>query len=452
MKITFIGGGSLRLIPILRGVMTECPQIFEDAELRFFDLHKDRAQAVITLLQHSPEFRDAGKCHFVCPETLDDALRNIDICYLTMGIRREPQTVLAAHLCSDNGLISTDQLSLTGAFWGVQLGKTVYSIAEKLSKLSPDALMLIFANPVAVYSSMIERFLGVKALGICGGFNNHRYDLTRLFGKDEYTKNCDVVAAGINHMSFILRGTFNGEDIYESIAPKILNDSWQNIFDDDFVMHETMDLMYNTYRKHKYLIFSSEIDGLFHLAPEKINEMQKKLLPPKEIYNPAESAKIAAAKVENNFRILLDSAKNPLQDGIYSNNPLFKIDSYDITIPILKACAGIEKMRIVASGVNNGTISNMPFNAAVEYTMDIDGRKITPVENQFVPEPFLDKVSALSEFQTLLGEAIVKHDHRIFAAALKKYLYSNEKVISKLFDIFKDIIDDEMQKAATFFD
>ena len=109
-------------------------------------------------------------------------------------------------------------------------------------------------------------------------------------------------------------------------------------------------------------------------------------------------------------------------------------------------------MRIVASGVNNGTISNMPFNAAVEYTMDIDGRKITPVENQFVPEPFLDKVSALSEFQTLLGEAIVKHDHRIFAAALKKYLYSNEKVISKLFDIFKDIIDDEMQKAATFFD
>ena len=57
-------------------------------------------------------------------------------------------------------------------------------------------------------------------------------------------------------------------------------------------------------------------------------------------------------------------------------------------------------MRIVASGVNNGAISNMPLNAAVEYTMDIDGRKITPVENQFVPEPFLDKVSALSEFQT----------------------------------------------------
>ena len=237
MKITFIGGGSLRLIPILRGVMTECPQIFEDAELRFFDLHSERAEAVITLIQNAPEFRNVKKSRFILPRTIDEALKDIDICYLTMGIRREPQTVLAAHLCSDNGLISTDQLSLTGAFWGIQLGKTVYSIAEKLSKLSPNALMLIFANPVAVYSSMIERFLGIKALGICGGFNNHRYDLTRLFGKDEYTKNCDVVAAGINHMSFILRGTFNGEDIYENVAPKFLNNSWKNIFDNDFVMY-----------------------------------------------------------------------------------------------------------------------------------------------------------------------------------------------------------------------
>lgn len=220
MKITFIGGGSLRLIPILRGVMTECPQIFDDAELRFFDLHSERAEAVITLIQNAPEFRNVRKCRFVCPETLDEALKDIDICYLTMGIRREP---------------------------------------------------------------------------------------------------------------------------------------------------------------------------------------------------------------------------------------LFKTNSRDITIPILKACAGIEKMRIVASGVNNGAISNMPSNAAVEYSMDIDSRKITPVENQFVPAPFTDMVSSLSAFQTLLGEAIVKHDHRIFAAALEAYPFCNRNVIGKLFGLFKDIINSEMQKASVFF-
>lgn len=452
MKVTFIGGGSLRLIPILRGVMAECPQVFEDAELRFFDLHQDRAQAVMTLLQHSPEFRNAGKCHFVCPETLDDALKNIDICYLTMGIRREPQTVQAAHLCNEVGLISTDQLSLTGAFWGVQLGKIVCGIAEKLAKLSPDALMLIFANPVAVYSCMIERFLGVNALGICGGFNNHRYDLSRLFGKDEYTKECDVVAAGVSHLSFILRGTFKGEDIYQSAAPRLLHDSWKNIFDNNFILHETMDLMRQIYCKHKYLVFSTEIDGIYYLAPEKISNLQKKLLPPSASYNPVESGKAAAEKVENNFRILLESAKGPLTDEIYSEkNPLFTANTRDISVPIFKACANIEKMRIVASGMNNGVIAGMPAEAAVEYTIDIEGKKITPVENQFIPAPFVNIVSSLSEFQTLLGEAIVKHDHRIFASALEAYPFCKKDVVGKLFGLFKDIIDSEMQKASKLF-
>jgi alpha-galactosidase/6-phospho-beta-glucosidase family protein len=180
--------------------------------------------------------------------------------------------------------------------------------------------------------------------------------------------------------------------------------------------------------------------------------MQKKLLPSATSYNPVEAGKAAAQKIENNFKILLESAKNPLQEKIYSANPLFAANTRDISVPIFKACAGIEKMRIVASGVNNGAISNMPLNAAVEYTMDIDGMKITPVENQFVPAPFADMVSALSEFQTLLGEAIVKHDHRIFAAALETYLFCNRQVVGKLFGLFKDIINSEMQKASAFFD
>ena len=451
MKIVFAGGGSLRLIPILRGVLQNCPQVFEDAELRFFDLHADRAQAVITLLRNSPEFRSVKKCRLVLPGTLDEALKDVDVCYITMGIRRQPQSTLAAHISSAAGLISSDQLSLTGAFWGVQLGKTVYGIAEKLAKLSPDALMLIFANPVAVYSSMIERFLGVRTLGICGGFRNHHYDLTRLFGKDEYTEECDVVAAGVNHLSFILRGTFKNEDIYQSVAPRFLNDSWQNIFNDNFVLHETMELMYNTYRQHNYLVFSSEIDGLFHLDPERINALQKRLLPPPETYNPEEAGRAAAETVETNYRKLFQASGNPLQEGIYSENPLFDAAPRDITIPILKACAGIEKMRVVASALNKGAVSGMPEEAAVEYTIDIDGKKIIPVENQFVPEPFYNTVSALSEFQTLLGEAIAKNDHKIFAAALEAYPYYNKEIVGKLFGLFKDIINSEMYKASAFF-
>lgn len=446
MKITFIGGGSLRLIPILRGVLLECPQVFEDAELRFFDLHFDRAQAVVEILKNSPEFSLIKKCRLILPSTLDEALKDIDICYVTMGIRRKVESTLAAFTSSESGLISSDQLSLTGAFWSIPLGKTVYSIAERLAKLSPNALMLIFANPVAVYSTMIERFLGIKALGICGGFTNHRYDLTRLFGKDEYTKDCEVVASGVNHLSFILRGTYKQEDIYQTVAPKLLNNSWKNIFDENFILRECMDILYETYQKYKYLIFSTEIDGLFHIAPERINAIQKRLLPDAKIFNPTEVELFANQKIAENFNILFDAAKNPSQEWVYSHN-LFLPNIKDITIPIFKAYAGIEKMRIVASRINNGAISNMPSDAAVEYTMDINGTKITPVENQFIPEPFVKLISQLSQFQTLLGEAIVKNDHKIFVESLKAYPYYKKEVVNKLFDLFANIIDKNMQQA-----
>lgn len=452
MKVTFIGGGSLRLLPILRGMAQVCPQVFEDSELRFFDLAKERAEANIVLLKHCPEFKFVKNCRLVCPETLDDALKNIDICYITMGIRTQPQSILAGYASLDSGINSSDQLSITGAFYALKLGRIVYGIAEKLKKYSPHALMLIFANPVAIYSSMIERFLGIRALGICGGFANHRYDLTRLLGRDEYDDNYDIVAAGINHLSFILRGTYKNEDIYQTLAPAKLDKNWQNIFAPDTLLHEVMDLMYDTYQKSKYLVFSSEIDGLFHLAPERILPLLKKLYPDRKTFNPAESGRISKEKMENSFKFLLESAKNA--ENIDWNNDdeqLFKVDTRDISIPIFKAFAGIEKMRIVASKVNAGVLPNMPYNAAVEYTMDIEGNKITPVENQFVPEPFLNIISPLSEFQTLVGEAVAKRDCKIFAQALETYPLFRKDVVIKHFEIFKDIIDNDMQETLTFF-
>ena len=452
MKITFIGGGSLRLIPILRGVLAECPQVFEDSELRFFDLNCDRAQAVIDVLKNAPEFSNVKKCNLVLPSTMDEALTDIDICYITMGIRKQPHNTLAAIESSQRGIISSDQLSLTGSFLGIQLGKIVWNIAERLAKLSPNALMLIFANPVAVYSSMIERFLGIKALGICGGFNNHRYDLTRIFGNEEYTHDCDVVAAGVNHFSFILRGTFKQEDIYGSLAPRLLNDSWKNIIpEENFILREGIDILYETYRQSNYLIFSTEMDGLYHASPQRIDVLQRRLTPDANLFDPIAAQQNSLKSIEENFNILFEAAKNTQQEGLY-NHKLFATNTKDITIPILKAYAGIEKMRIVASGVNNGAISNMPNNAAVEYTMDIEGKKITPVENQFVPEPFYDVISKLSLSQTILGEAIAKHDHKLFAEALKVYPYCNNELVCKLFDIFSDSLDEEMLKARAFFE
>ena len=116
------------------------------------------------------------------------------------------------------GYHASDNLSVNGAFLSLRIGRVIFNIAQAMEKCCPDALMLIFSNPVAVYSHLVNTRTKIRALGICGGFNNHKYDLTRLTGRDEYDDNWDVVAAGINHMSFIIRGAYKGKDIFRVTA------------------------------------------------------------------------------------------------------------------------------------------------------------------------------------------------------------------------------------------
>ena len=111
---------------------------------------------------------------------------------------------------------------------------------------------------------------------------------------------------------------------------------------------------------------------------------------------------------------------------------------------ILKAVAGIEKMRIVASHPNYGVVEGLPEGAAAEYTMDIFKDTITPVENQYIPSPFRGLIASLSEFQTLIAEALANRDPRIFAAALDAYPVhrfetKRKEFFRKMFDLYTDV-------------
>ena len=96
MKVAFIGGGSLRLLPLLRGVFDEVPQMFNNGELRFIDLKQERSEAVAAMIGACPEFQKIKNCKLSCPNNLDDGLKDIDVLYLTMAARTEPTETMAA--------------------------------------------------------------------------------------------------------------------------------------------------------------------------------------------------------------------------------------------------------------------------------------------------------------------------------------------------------------------
>ena len=463
MKAVFLGGGSLRLLPVLRGVMGEAPEVFHDGEIRLFDKRKERAEAVAKLIAASPEYRNAP-CKITCPDEIDEALKGVDVLYLTMGARREPTETLAAFAAQEHGYYSSDQLSINGAFLSLRLGDTILGIAKKMEQLCPKALMLIFANPVAVYSCMVNNYTKINALGICGGFSNHRWDLSRLCGRNQFDPDWNVVSAGVNHLSFILRGEYRGEDLYGSLLPRVLDSSWKCMElpgsgNAVKILKTALEILYKLYRRYGTIIFSTELDGLAHVAGTEILEFQREHLAGLVSYDPEREKMKSDQAEQKRFQDVARMSEYPEQ--INWNLPwpeslYFGKDITDISIPIFKALAGIAKMRIAASRPNRGAVTGLPDHAALEYTMELFKDRITPLENQFIPHPFQGLTASLSEFQTLQAEAIAKHDPQIFAAALDAYPVhrfqsARKEFFRKMFDIYTDL-DPYMLEAKRYFE
>ena len=449
MNIVFVGGGSLRILPIVRALF-QSPEVFDGGSIRLVDLKLERAEVVGRLIKRCPEYKNVN-CKVVWTADLDSAMDGADLFYLTTAIEREPSDTFAAQAAAEYGYLHSDQLSINGAFLAARGGNMVMNFARKMEKHCPEAMMLIFANPVAVFSAAVTNYTKIKALGICAGFGNCRWDLPRICGRDRYESEWNIVAAGVNHLSFILRGEYQGRNMNEILGEQLTAD-WQpmQITSNDCGerVREGLQKMVDIYRRFGTMIFSSEFDGMAHILwPWALEKQQGALHQLMKHFNPETAAAEGMQRVENKFLEFAKAASSqqaPDWHTPINNNITFGVDFSEISVPIIRAVAGLETMRITASHPNRGAVRDFSDNAALEYTMDLHGKNIIPVENQYIPSPFKGLISSLSEHQTLLADAIAQQDGRLFADALEAYpmnKFSANRVpyFHRMFEIFSDL-------------
>ena len=449
MNIVFLGGGSLRILPIVRALF-KTPEIFNGGSIRLVDRKLERAEAVGTLIKRCPEYRDS-QCEVIWTDDLDRALDGADLFYLTTSIEREPSDTLALQASVEYGYLHSDQLSINGAFLAARAGNMVMNFARKMEKYCPEAMMLIFANPVAVYSAAVNNYTKIKALGICAGFGNHLWDLPRICGRDRYEDDWDVVAAGVNHLSFILCGQYQGRDMDEILKEQLTPD-WHPIqiksYERKEQIREGLQKIVDVYRRFGTMIFSSEPDGMSHLFWEWALEKQRENLASRlKGFNPDTIGAEQARKIESRFAEFIRTAASPEApdwDTPVSRNTLFGVDFSEISVPIIRALAGIEPMQITASYPNRGAVRDFSDKTVLEYTMTLHGTNISPAENLYIPSPFKGLITSLAEHQTLLGDAIAQQDGKIFADALEAYpmnKFSANRIpfFKRMFEIFSDL-------------
>ena len=462
MKVVFVGGGSFRLLPILRGAFLH-RKIFHNGEVRLVDLDVSRAEMVGRMVMRTPEYAGLN-CKVSWGTDLDRALDGADMLYVTMAVGSPYVTRLSSQASRKRGFISSDNVSLTGAFLGLTAGPTLLDFARRMERYCPDAWMMIFANPVAVYSGMVNNHTSIKALGVCGGFNNHRWDLTRLMGREEFCDEYDVDAAGINHLSFILKGAYRGEDLYEVLG-RYLGPEWKPprvqkaVRHMEHHIHFGLRKLLQMYHRFGKIIFSTEGDGMAHLFYEEMFGRSMKDFKPESKAAMKAQAKAAAKgrkDADQAFRKHLDLELGPEFWSIPNcSDRLFGRDDHDITIPVLRALAGMGTEKIAASRPNRGAVAGFKDRTVLEYSLLLSRRTVRPAGEYEIPDCFQGLISALATHQTLLGDAIACEDPRALADAMHAYpvkqnTRDSARVFKELLAIHRDEIPAFCQEAGNY--
>ncbi len=461
MKAVFVGGGSLRLMGILRQAMS-VPGLFDDGEINLYDLDARRSEVIGRMLMKTPEFSKIS-CKIVWNTSLEKALEGADMVGVIMMAGSPMSYRFGGEICLKNGFIASDNVSPNGAFLALKGGPIVLDIARKMEKLCPDAWLLDFANPVAVLSGIVNHHTKIKALGVCQGYTNHQADLTRIImRKDKYCYDYDLDVAGVNHLSFIIRGSLRGKDIFPMldkktalpwIPPKL------NPFYGKGPLNSIKNLA-RIYRELGVLIFSTEGDGMMHLMyDECLEDVLKNHAPKTKAKVKAEIARIRKQRQETDlwFQAHLDKnlpgsfwKKNFCEKGIFNKCP-----REDIFIRILVGIAGNNKVKIATSFPNNGAVRGFPDRTVLEYSQLICKDKIEPVENLYVPDVVYGMTASLAIHQTMLADSIATEDPKLLARALlsypiRPYSKAAKKLSRELLKVNADEISPKLRKATDY--
>ena len=433
MHVVFVGGGSFRTLPIVRAALGRKGGLHR-GKITLVDFNLPRVETVGRLIMQTPEYRDAD-CTVTWTDKLDKALPGADMVSVSFPVGSGKVCALSDQACNQRGFIGGDQISPSGAFRSLTGGAVLLDIARRMEKHCPKAWLVDFANPVAVYSGMVNNHTRIRALGVCGGMSNHRWDLTRLlFDRDEFRDEFKVSAAGINHLSILLRGTWHGQDIYKLLDRALSRKDWKpcripTVPHSEKLIQLGLRLMAEMYRRFGKVVFSTEGDGHAHVFYDELGKSYLRSWKPASLAAIKKHGRMQAKsrrKVDLEFRALLDG---DLDDAFWAQKEKdgrFAPDPHFPTSVIIRALSGNSREWLAASRPNRGAVRGFKDRTVLEYSMILDRDGVHPEPDLEVPDAFHGLITSLATHQTLLGDAIATQDPKLLAAALFAYpIYQN---------------------------
>jgi alpha-galactosidase len=222
LKITFLGAGST---VFARSVLGDCmsAEALWECEIALYDIDPKRlreSEHIITAINkgkggHSKVSAYAGV------ENLEKALQGASFVVNAVQVGGyDPCTIIDFEIPKKYGLRQTiaDTLGIGGIMRALRTIPVMEQFAHAMEKVCPDAWLLNYTNPMSMLTGFMQRYTGVKTIGLCHSVQVCSEHLLKSLGMEDSLDGRREVIAGINHMAWLLDiRSKNNADLYPEI-------------------------------------------------------------------------------------------------------------------------------------------------------------------------------------------------------------------------------------------
>ena len=423
-KITFMGAGSTVFAKnvLCDSMMTPA---LEDSVIALYDIDAGRLEDSKRMLD-TINRNNGSKATietYLGVENRKAALRGAN--YVVDAIQvggYEPCTVTDFEIPKKYGLRQTiaDTLGIGGIFRALRTIPVLFDFARDMEEVCPDAWFLNYTNPMAMLSGAMQRYTGVKTVGLCHSVQVCCEGLMKGLGM-EYDDTVQWKIAGINHQAWLLEVTKNGVDLYPEIKRRALARTEKH---HDMVRYEIMK------RFGYYVTESSEHNSEY--MPYFIKSTHPELI--------------------DQFNIPLDEYPRrcinqiaeweKMRENLLGDENLTHTRSREYASYIMEAIETNRPFKFGGNVINTGLITNLPSNACVEVPCIADASGVQSVFIGDLPEQCAAMNRTNINPQLLAIEAAVtKKKDYIYQAAMLDPHTAAELTIDQIVSMCDDLIE-----------
>ena len=406
MKVTFMGAGSTVFSKNVLGDTMMC-DAFHNVEIALYDIDENRLEESFLLISKMNDSINEGRAvvkKYLGVSERREALKNADfvINAIQVGLY-DPCTIIDFEIPKKYGLRQTigDTLGIGGIFRALRTIHVLKDFAKDIEEVCPNAWFLNYTNPMAMLTGYMQRYTKVKTVGLCHSVQSCSKDLLNGLNMSDKLEGRHEKIAGINHMAWLLEiKDKDGNDLYPEIKKRAKEKNAKEKHG-DMVRYDYIDKL------GYYCTESSEHNAeynQFYIKPNRNDLIEKFNIPldeyPRRCINQIEGWKkqyenlMAGGKIEHTRS---KEYASHIMEAIYTNKPY----------------------KIGGNVINNGVITNLPYDACVEVPCLVDGEGIHPTFVGALPLQLAAMNSSNIYAQMLTIEAAHTMDkQKIYQAAM----------------------------------